>query len=318
MKKCVAFISGESPEITEKWHESLSHSCGTYKDVFRVKFLGDMTEAEKAACEIAITANPNPADLEKLPNLIWVQSLWAGVEKMLSELPNAPFEIVRMIDPELSTTMGEAVLSWALYLHRDMPIYLQQQQAQQWRQHDVIAAKDRNIALLGTGNMGKEAARRLTENGFAVSAWGRRKTEISGAVTYFGADGFKEILQKADILICLLPLTAETQGLLNEQNLSLMPLGSSLINFARGGIVDHGDLIRLLDAGHLKHAVLDVFDLEPLPPENPLWQHSKVTVLPHISAPTNPKTASKIAADNIYGFFNAGIMPFSVDKKHGY
>jgi glyoxylate/hydroxypyruvate reductase A len=279
---------------------------------------GDLTREQRRAVDVAIVANPDPDQLLDLPNLTWVQSLWAGVEELLSRAAKADFEIVRMTDPHLASTMADSVLAWTLYLHHDMPLYQAQQQAKIWRQHPLRQSSERNVGVLGLGNLGKASAAKLAGHGFSVHGWSRSRTEISGVATFTGEQGFGEVVSRSDVLVCLLPLTNETRLLLNRERLALLPNGAAVINFARGPIIDHEALIEYLDAGHLSHAVLDVFDVEPLPRENLLWTHPSVTVLPHISAPTNIQTASLIAAENISRYRATGIIPQGINRARGY
>ncbi|MDJ0707411.1 MAG: glyoxylate/hydroxypyruvate reductase A [Leptolyngbyaceae cyanobacterium MO_188.B28] len=280
--------------------------------------LEELTAEQCAAAEVAIVVNPDPADLADLPNLKWVQSLWAGVEGLLADTRDANFAIVRMTDPQLAETMAEAVLAWTFYLHRDMPRYRKQQLDRIWRQHPLPLPHQRTVGLLGLGNMGKAAAKRLLQQGFKVCGWSRSQIDIEGVETVSGADGLPQVLQRSNILVCLLPLTNQTHGLLNHDTLGLLPNGASLINFARGPIVDTQALITHLNSGRLSHAVLDVFDQEPLSPQSPLWSHPNITILPHISAPTNKQTAAAIAAKNINRYLSKGEIPPSVDRTRGY
>jgi glyoxylate/hydroxypyruvate reductase A len=162
------------------------------------------------------------------------------------------------------------------------------------------------------------AAQRLKDNGFQVSGWSRSAKQIDEIETFSGDTGLQDILQQSDILLCLLPLTASTRALLNAERLALLPRGASVINFARGPIIESQALVNSLDRGHLKHAVLDVFDQEPLPRENPLWAHSAITILPHISAPTTMESATKIVAKNIGCYRQTGELPTAVDISRGY
>lgn len=282
-----------------------------------VRPLAALSAAEAAAAEVALVANPDPAGLAQLPRLRWIQSLWAGVERLVPRVP-PDVAIVRMVDPQLAATMAESVLAWTLYLHRDMPLYARQQAARLWRQHDAVRAARRTIGLLGLGAMGEAAARRLAANGFAVLGWSRTPKRIDGVETLSGADGIAAVLSRADILVLLLPLTDLTRGLIGADALARMKPGAALINFARGAIVDDGALLARLDAGLLDHAVLDVFATEPLPGASPLWAHERITILPHISAPTDVTTAARIAAANLCGWFAHRRIPAAVDRTRGY
>lgn len=276
-----------------------------------------LSEAQRAQAKVAVVANPDPADLAGLPGLVWVQSLWAGVERLAPHLPEH-VAIVRMTDPQLAATMAEAVLAWTLYLHRDMPRYAAQQRAGLWLQHEAPRAEERTIGVLGLGHMGATAARRLAANGFRVIGWSRTTKEVAGVESHHGAQGLDAVLARADILVLLLPLTEATRGLMGAETLARMKPGARLINFGRGALVDDAALLTQLDSGALDHAVLDVFATEPLPPDSPYWAHPRVTVLPHISATTNVATASKIVADNLRRYCANGTIPDAVDRRAGY
>lgn len=277
-----------------------------------------LSKAQQADCELAIVANPDPEALTQLPNLKWVHSTWAGVERMLLELPTPHFDIVRLCDPQLADTMSEAVLAWSLYLHREMPTYAQQQAAQIWQPKTMVRAQDRSVAVLGLGQLGRASAERLAANGFNVLGWSRQLKQIAGVATFAGEEGLDQVLSASDIVVCLLPLTPATKGLLGAEKLSLLGKHAGLINFARGAIIDDQALLTALANDQLAHAVLDVFDQEPLPAQHAFWHSPKVTVLPHISAQTYPESASKIVADNIRRYRRTGEIPPSVDLPSGY
>lgn len=283
-----------------------------------IRSLRALSEADCARVDVAIVANPDPADLTRLPNLQWVHSLWAGVERMMAELGDFRCPVVRLTDPELARTMAEAVLAWTYYLHRDMPAYARAQSAATWAPLDYRRPDQVTVGLLGLGALGAAAGKRLTEAGFQVSGWARQPKSLPGIRSHSGDAGFAGVLKTADIIVCLLPLTPATKGLLNAESLAQMKPGAQLINFARGPIVEDAALRDALDRGHLKHAVLDVFAEEPLPAENPWWAHPAVTVLPHISAATDRDTASALVARNIAGWRNQGQIPAAVDFTLGY
>ncbi|GBQ94607.1 2-hydroxyacid dehydrogenase [Asaia lannensis] len=277
-----------------------------------------LTDGERRAACMAVVANPDPADLARLPMLEWVQSLWAGVERLVEEMPDKAVRIVRMTDPQLALTMSEAVLAWTLYLHRDMPRYRDQQNRKCWQQHKLVLPQDRPVGILGMGNLGRAAARKLMENGFPVTGWRRTPCAAVDMPMTYGPSGLEALLRDNAIIIVLLPLTPQTRNLLDDWRFGQMREGASLINFARGPIVDQAALGRALDRGQLSHAVLDVFEHEPLPEDDWLWSHPKVTVLPHITAPTQTGTASDLAARNIQDFYDRGVMPDPVSREIGY
>jgi glyoxylate/hydroxypyruvate reductase A len=310
----IPFVSRIDPLEQDAWIKTLSVAM---PDEVILPF-SDLTAVQKQLCDVAIVANPDPKDLLALPALKWVHSMWAGVERMMNELSSPPFSIVRLIDPDLAKTMSEAVLAWTLFLHRDMPAYAKQQARKSWLQRSMVRAQDRRIGVLGLGELGKVSAQRLAQNDFSVSGWSRSAKKIDGITCFHGDDGLTALLGQSDILVCLLPLTMETKGLLNQQTLSRLPEGARLINFARGSIIDDDALLVMLDENHIDHAVLDVFMQEPLPVNHLYWQNASVTVLPHISAPTHPVSASDIVASNIKNFRLTGDIPPAVDPVRGY
>lgn len=310
----IPFVTRINEEETEKWLAALRLAMPDYQ----ILPLHKLNEAQRSVCDVAIVANPDPAELASLPNLKWIQSLWAGVERLLSELTDPSIQIVRMTDPQLTETMAEAVLTWVLYLHRDMPLYRQQQENSKWLQHDVILPSERTIGILGLGNLGKAAASKLVQQDFTVCGWSRSNIDIDGVTTFAGSHTFKEVLKRSNILVVLLPLTDETNQILDKETLGSLPDNASIINFSRSAIINNQALIDHLDNNKLSHAVLDVFDIEPLPGSSPYWDHPSVTVLPHISAPTNKKTASVIAANNLCNYFKSKVISEGVNRFKGY
>ncbi len=315
MRPVVPFVSSASPDERQSWREALPKALDGIADV---KLFEDLTEDQRSEARVAIVANPDPANVAALPNLVWVQSLWAGVERLMGELPANGPKIVRLTDPQMAETMSEAVLAWTLYLHRGMPRYIAQQRQKVWQDHALERPQERTVGVLGLGKLGAAAALRMKANGFNVLGWSRTEKSIEGIACRHGRAGLLEVLGQSDFIVLLMPLTGETRGLIGQDELSACKKGTSIINFARGPIIDTAALINNLDNGPLGHAVLDVFDEEPLPPSSPLWDHDKVTVLPHISAPTIISTASRIVADNIGRYFEDGTIPPAVDRDRGY
>jgi len=237
---------------------------------------------------------------------------------LMRSLTDSRIEVVRLIDPTLSKSMSEAVLAWCLYLHRDMPRYAKQQKNRHWQQHQLVPASERRIGILGLGELGQVSAKQLQQNGFKVMGWSRRTKKIANITAYNGDIGLAEMVKQSDILVCLLPLTSATQGIVNKKLLAQLPKGSAIINFARGGIINTDELLNALNEHRIKHAVLDVFEHEPLSTESMLWQHPDITILPHISAPTNLNSACEIVAKNIISFRTTGQIPKAVSKVNGY
>jgi glyoxylate/hydroxypyruvate reductase len=280
---------------------------------------GEIPADRLAEVTVAIVDGPSADQLVSLPNLAFVQSTWAGVEAIIPAVPEG-VAIARMVDPQLAATMAEAVLAWTLYLHRDMPRYARQQRKAEWIEHPVVRVTGRRVGILGLGALGTAAASTLVRHGFDVAGWSRSPKAVEGVQCFDGDAGFATLLARSDIVVNLLPHTAATANLLGAEALAAMPTGGSLINFGRGQTVDDDALIAALDRGHLDHAVLDVFDLEPLPSDHRYWHHASVTVLPHISGPTSADTAAVIAAENVRRFLETGELPNGalVDRARGY
>lgn len=277
-----------------------------------------INDAQAKTVDVAIVANPDPKQLEQFPNLVWIHSVWAGVEKLLDSTLSTSIKLVRLIDPIMSQSMAESVLAWTLYLQRNMAEYGRQQQNRQWQQLPSIASGDLRVSVLGVGELGLAALQILGHLDYQLACWSRKPKQLAGIQHYSGHTELKVLLAKTDILISLLPLTAKTHHLLDETLLSELPQGAKIINFSRGAVIDTNALIKLLNNDHLAHAVLDVFEQEPLLENDPLWQHPKVTVLPHISAPTDLNSAASIVAENITRYRQSNIVPDCVDRKVGY
>lgn len=316
MKKVLPFVCPRSWPQAQQWISALQAAMPEEQ----VVLLDELDLIARETCDVAIVANPDPNDLKMLPNLKWVHSVWAGVERLMTDLQDhQQLNVVRLVDPQLAATMAEAVLAWSLYLHRDMPLYVRQQREKQWLEHEYIRAEEKVVSILGLGTLGLAAASRLQAAGFNVCGWSRTAKSVPNIQCYHGDNGLKDMLQQTDYLVCLLPLTPQTQNLVNEQVFKSLKKQASFINFGRGRIVDDHALRQALDQGYLSHAVLDVFHSEPLSSDSWHWTHQNVTVLPHISAPTNRETASAIVAENIRKYRADGrCTPKFVDRVTGY
>ena len=312
--RIIPFLAAPASTSTEAWVAALQAAMPEEKIIA----FNELSEAGKASCKVAIVANPDPAQLQQLPQLEWVQSVWAGVDRLAADVAKTELKVVRLVDPQLARTMAEAVLTWTLYLHREIPSYAKQQKEKIWLGRPYVKAQHRTVSILGLGALGEAAAFSLLQAGFNVCAWSRSAKSVSGIECFSGESSLPAMLAKTDILVCLLPLTPQTQGLINASFLAQLPQGASLINFARGAIVNDEDLLVALNQAHLSHAILDVFTLEPLPKSAWQWQHPQVTVLPHCSAPTDKGTASLIVAGNIERYRRTGELPQTVDMRRGY
>jgi len=241
-----------------------------------------------------------PGTLRDYPRLKAIFSLGAGVEKLLRDknLPTG-VPIVRMVDQALTTCMTEYVVLHVLRYHRRMPELEALQRHAEWVELESPPAWQRRVGILGLGVLGRDAAAKLTLLGFDVAGWSNGPKQIPKVKSFTGEDGLAEILARSEIVVCLLPLTSATTGILNAHRFAQMPQGSFVINAARGGHVVEGDLLSALDSGQVGHATLDVVSEEPLPPTHPFWRHPKVTLTPHNASLTWPPTAAKHIVANI-------------------
>jgi glyoxylate/hydroxypyruvate reductase len=314
MKPLVPFIHGLNHQEEATWLTVLRAAAPELEIIVGHA----LTPDQSARAQVAIVANPDPAHLANLPNLVWIYSLWAGVERLMPAIAGTHLKVARLVDPVLTQTMAEAVLAWSLYLHRDMPRYAAQQRNKIWQQWPVPRPHERTIGVLGLGQLGAASATILACHGFEVLGWSRSPKTIDGVTSFHSEDGLTTLLQKSDIVIALLPATPQTTRLLSRERLGQMKQGASLINFARGAILDQEALLAGLDAGALNHAVLDVFLQEPLSGDSPLWTHPKITILPHISAPTNKQSAALQVTERIAAWHRDGTVPTFVEAGLGY
>ena len=273
------------------------------------------TTAEKEI-DVALVATPPAGTLARLKGVKLIQSLWMGVEKLLAD-PGLPkgVPLARCIDPGMVAAMSESVLAHVLDWHRHHYRYRAQQAERQWRRRKQYLASDRTIGILGLGELGSDAARKLLALGFNVAGYSRRPKQLPGVQSF---TELQPMLKVTDALVCLLPLTAQTKGILNGRNLALLKKHGCLINMARGGHMVVADLIHHLDSGHLAHAYLDVFDTEPLPASDPLWQHPAVSITPHSAALTEPRTAIPKIVENIERVRRGETPRHLVDFAAGY
>ncbi|MDT8999445.1 glyoxylate/hydroxypyruvate reductase A [Paucibacter sp. APW11] len=274
--------------------------------------------AEAAAIEMAVVANPPPGRLQGLPNLRLIQSLWAGVDRLLAD-PTLPagVPLARMVDPAMNEAMAQTALWAVLALHRGF-FDVQAQQAQRlWRQPAQCRAAEWRVLVLGLGELGGRVAAALLSQGYTVEGWSRSPRQVPGVQCCSGAE-LVGALARADTVINLLPLTDQTRGFFDAQRLALFKPGASLINLARGAHVIDADLLAALDAGQLRRAVLDVFHQEPLAAEHPFWSHAGVTVLPHTAAQTDPRSAAAVVAANLQALRAGRPLAHRVEAVRGY
>ena len=313
------YLCGElDPPELETWLQALRAALP------EERIEASLTALDPAAVDVALVANPPPGQLKTFTSLRLIQSLWAGVDRLLADT-TLPSEVplARMVDGSMGEAMAETALWAVLSLHRGFFDYARQQRERRWMVLPQRRADEVQVAVLGLGQLGRVVAARLAAQGYVVQGWrrgGGRGEPLSLAAVSVreGADELTPLLARSDIVINLLPLTDSTRGLFNAARLATLKPGAALINLARGSHVDESDLLAALDAGHLSHAVLDVFQAEPLRADHPFWAHPQVTVLPHAAALTDPRSAAQVVAANVRALRSGQPLAHLVDRRRGY
>jgi len=266
---------------------------------------------------------PRPGMLAGLPNLCAIFNLGAGVDALLADptLPDVP--VCRIVDPDLTGRMTEYVVMTCLMHLRHVDFHRANQAERRWAGLDQPAARDVRVGIFGLGHLGRDAAEVLLRIGFRVNGWSRSPQNVAGVTCFAGARELAGFLAVTDTLVCLLPLTPETRGILNRDLFCGLARdgvlgGPVLINAGRGGLQVEADIIAALDAGILKAATLDVFETEPLPATSPLWMHPKIMVTPHCAADSTPEALVTVVIDNLRGHASGAPLRDVVDRSRGY
>ncbi len=265
---------------------------------------------------IVFAPNGPVSDFTAFTRLKAVLGLWAGVETVV-ENPTLTVPMTRMVDSGLREGMVEWVVGHVLRYHLGIDAQITGQDGT-WAPVIPPLAHNRRVGVLGLGELGGACARALSGLNFDVHGWSRTDKNIAGVQCHSGDDGLGAVLGHSEILILLLPLTGATQNLINESTLSMLPRGARILNPGRGALIDDDALLGALDTGHIAHATLDVFRVEPLLRGHPYWAHPNVTVTPHLASETRPETASQVIAHNVASNEAGEAMQFIVDRKAGY
>jgi glyoxylate/hydroxypyruvate reductase A len=257
-------------------------------------------------------------DMPELPNLRAVMPMFAGLEHLLYHPKCPPVPIVRTGMPEGDRAMTEYAVLHVLRHHRHMPEYLAQQARCEWQSIDQKQPHEQRVGFMGFGEMAAAPARVLVGMNFDVAAWVRTERQADDVELFAGDDAFPAFLARTDILVCLLPITEKTRGILNAGTFARLPVGAAVINLGRGAHMVEEDLMAALDSGHLSGATLDATTPEPLPPDSPLWKHPRITVMPHIARRVRPETVGPQVVENIRR--DRAGLPFlwQVDRDAGY
>lgn len=276
-------------------------------------------ETNKADVEFALCWNHPEGVLQDYPKLRCICSMGAGIDHLLNDAQfPKDIPVARIVDPLLAQSMFEYVLTAVMHYFREFDVYDKQQGNQLWQQQPPKTMASTTIGIMGLGKLGEYAATQLSAMGFKVVGWSRSEKHIEGVGCYFGPDGFDAFLAQTNTLICLLPLTGETQGILNSQLFNKLPTGACLVNVARGEHLVEADLLSALDNGQLRGACLDVFKEEPLPAAHPFWQHPQIRLTPHCSSITDPASVAPQVLENYQRMKNNRPLLNQVDPFRGY
>ena len=269
--------------------------------------------------DLALIWRAPPGVLGGLRNLGLVLSLGVGADHVLEreDIP-ATLPVARLVDAHCAASMSEFVLLNVLRFHRRDPLYAEQRRHRVWRAHPTGIASECRVGIMGLGSLGRPVARMLGGVGFPVAGWSRRPKTMEGVACFAGAEGLEPFLAGTDILVCLLALTPETEGILCSRTFRALPRGAHVINAARGGHLVEGDLLAALDSGRLAGAALDTARLEPLPGDHPFWDHPGVVLTPHAATGTNAPSAARHVAENIRRYYAGEPLLNVVDRQAGY
>jgi glyoxylate/hydroxypyruvate reductase A len=269
--------------------------------------------------EFVLSWNHPPGEFNNYKNLKCIASLGAGVDHIMQD-PDKPagVPVTRVVEHSMAQSMSEYVVLSVLNYCRQFDRYRDDQPQKQWKPRKPLLAKNLQIGIMGLGQLGADAAKKLSALEFAVAGWSRTPKEIEGVQNFAGQDRRDDFLAQTHILICLLPLTPATAGILNQTVFTKLPAGAYLINIARGQHLVENDLLEALDSGQLSGACLDVFEVEPLPQDHPFWRHPKIIVTPHISSITYPKAVAPQIVENYHRTQTGKPLLNVVDIERGY
>ena len=268
--------------------------------------------------DYAVVWAPPQQFLDEQPQLKALFNIGAGVDALLKlRLPEAT-QIVRLDDAGMSVQMAEYVCHALIRHTREFDHYEADTRAAKWSFRKPLSRADFPVGIMGLGVLGERVARAVAQFDFPVNGWSRTPKQVAGVQCYAGATQLPQFLAASRVLVCLLPLTADTRDTMNLSNLSLLQPGGYVINVARGAHLVDADLLALLDSGHLAGAMLDVFRTEPLPAEHPFWNHPRITVTPHTSARTLRSESIAQIAGKVAAMQRGESVAGVVHRSRGY
>ena len=312
VQETLVFISpSDPPKAWESAFRGLAPEIG-----FTVS-RGEFPKGTRA--DWAVVWKPPPGALARLSGLRCIFSLGAGVDHVLddADFPSG-VPLARVVDPYLTAGMSEYVVLHVLAHHRGLARNLAEQREGRWTPFAARRADETRVGILGLGELGLDAARKLKPFGYRLAGWSQTRKDEPGVESFAGTEELAAFLARTDILVCLLPLTPATRGILNSATFTLLPEGAVVINAARGGHLIESDLLAALDEGQLSGATLDVFQTEPLPPDSPIWTHPKIMVTPHMAAITDPRSTAITMVESMARIRDGGRPLYEVDLTRGY
>lgn len=301
---------GDDTELARRWVDHLQQALpGAAVDVW---------ESGMAAADFAVVWQPSPVLFEQQTTLKGVFNAGAGVDAFRQIKLSGNIPVFRLEDAGMAEQMSDYVCQAVLHHFREMDSYALLAAQQCWQSLVPRSKDDFPVGILGFGIMGKAVAHSLSNLGFRVNAWARTTQTQQGVTCYAGDQQLGDFLAASRIVVCLLPLTPATRGILCAKNFSHMPHGSYIINVGRGGHLQEDDLLVALDNGKIAGATLDVFQQEPLPADHPFWQHPKIVVTPHIAAATLIENSVRQIADKIAALQAGRPVSGQLDPFRGY
>ncbi|MGB0855238.1 MAG: 2-hydroxyacid dehydrogenase [Pikeienuella sp.] len=312
----VAFCGREGQR--EQWGEALgkwSRELGIPATVHL-----DPTTVDPKTVDVVI-ANPRAEvkDFSIFSNARLFQNMWVGVEEILANgtIP-ADAPLCRMVEDGITEGMTDYICGHVLRHHLDIDKSIHDTANGVWDPAVPPISRDRRVGVLGLGALGADAARMLAQLRFDVAGWSRTPKQITGVSCHSGADGLRDVIARSEIIVTILPLTDDTRHVMNAETLSLAPKGAVIINPGRGPLIDDEALLAALKSGHIGHATLDVFAVEPLPADHPYWHMPNVTVTPHIAAETRTDGAARTTIEQIGRLQRGEPLSRIVDRELGY
>lgn len=276
-------------------------------------------DKDREEVEYALVWNHPPGVFTNYPNLKVVASMGAGVDHILRD-PKLPANITltRIVDEQLATDMAEFVLALVMDHLRNLSFHQYQEFQQQWKPKSYLRISEVDVGIMGIGNLGITVSKKLSLTGFRVHGWARTHKDIGNIKVYTGEEELSEFLARSRVLICLLPLTADTENILNKKVFQQLPKNAFVINVARGGHLVEEDLLEMIGNNHINGAALDVFAREPLPEEHPFWKDPRIKVTPHIASVTKPAAVASQVLENYDRMKRNEPLKNAVDKSIGY